>query len=436
MIKNYLETKEEKQKEIHFLFREKIKIKDIIINYVIPLIPYAIGVSFLGSILYKYFPFFDIQWKIFFVFFILITGYIMISGYLTTMLYGPLKKVYKEVNKELKYKNILLENQKFANEQSFKLNDIFKLFSEHLSSTIQITEKNSLELIKGLEYLYENTKKQTELIESSVSSGQNLLSVIEDQMKHNKEMIKILESLIESHQRNLQDNLNRVSSLVNEVNNLTPLMDSIKDIAEQTNLLALNAAIEAARAGEQGRGFAVVADEIRKLSMKTENTSKQIISQIKKLSERMNKEFENLKNEISKSEQLKQLENAGKTVKAMESSFSSVGNMIFEIINKIHEQNEVVFNTVTALLGKIQFQDVVRQKLERVIEDLKELSEYNTALMKWLLSPDTEEKPSEIQKLLDTFYQRYVMQSQREIHAKIVNNTLQIKEEAPKIELF
>ena len=67
----------------------------------------------------------------------------------------------------------------------------------------------------------------------------------------------------------------------------------------------------------------------------------------------------------------------------MESSFSSVGNMIFEIIHKIHEQHEVVFKTVTDLLGKIQFQDVVRQKLERVIEDLKELSEYNTALMKF-----------------------------------------------------
>lgn len=436
MSKYHLETKEEKQKELYFLLREKVEIKDIIIHHVIPLIPYAIGVSFLGSILYKYFPFFDIQWKIFFVFFILMTGYLIIGGYLQTMLYGPFKKVYKKINEELKYQKISSENQKFANEQRLKFNDIFKLFSEHLTSTITTTEENSLELIKGLEYLYENSKRQTKLIESSVSSGQNLLSVIEEQMKHNTQMIKILESLSESHQINLQDNLNHVSSLVNEVNNLTPLMDSIKDIAEQTNLLALNAAIEAARAGEQGRGFAVVADEIRKLSMKTENTSKQIISQIKKLSERMNKEFENLKNEISRSEELEQLKNTENTVKEMESSFSSVGNMIFDIIHKIHEQNEVVFNTVTDLLGKIQFQDVVRQKLERVIEDLKELSEYNTALMKWLASPDTEEKPMEIQKLLDSFYQRYVMQSQREIHAKIVNNTLQIKEEAPKIELF
>jgi methyl-accepting chemotaxis protein len=414
----------------------KRKMREVIKNYLIFVLPFAILVSFLGSIVYEYFPFFELKWKIFITFFILILFLLFICGYFTLRVAGPIKKLYKSIDKEYGILQKKLTEHEFSDEQILKLNDIFKLFSEHLFSTIKTTEENSIELIKGLEYLYENTKKQTELIENSVSSGQNLLSVIEEQMKHNKEMIKILESLIESHQKNLQDNLNRVSSLVNEVNNLTPLMDSIKDIAEQTNLLALNAAIEAARAGEQGRGFAVVADEIRKLSMKTENTSKQIISQIKKLSERMNKEFEIFKNKISQSEHLEKLKNAEDTVKGMESSFNSVGNMIFDIIHKIHEQHEVVFKTVTDLLGKIQFQDVVRQKLERVIEDLKELSEYNTALMKWLVSPDVEEKPMEIQKLLDNFYQRYVMQSQREVHAKVVNNALQMKEEVPKIELF
>jgi len=410
--------------------REVVK---IYLNFALP---FAILVSFLGSIVYKYFPFFDISWKIFITFFILILFCSFLCGYLTVKVTGPIKKFYKSVEKKYENQQKKIVAYEFSDKQMLKLNEVYELFSEHLTSTIKTTEENSMELIKGLEYLYESTKKQTEIIENSVSSGQNLLSVIESQIKHNKEMIKILESLVESHKRNLQDDLDRISSLVNEVNNLTPLMDSIKDIAEQTNLLSLNAAIEAARAGDQGRGFAVVADEIRKLSMKTENTSKQIISQIKKLSERMNKEFENFKNEISKSEHLTQLKNVENRVTGMESAFSSVGNLIVDIIHKIYEQNEVVFKTATDLLGKIQFQDVVRQKLERVIEDLKELSEYNTALMKWLESSDKEEKPMEIQKLLDSFYQRYVMQSQREIHAKIVNNTLQIKEEAPKIELF
>jgi len=135
----------------------------------------------------------------------------------------------------------------------------------------------------------------------------------------------------------LAEKLNRLAEAAAKVNQV---LTTVSEVAEQTNLLALNAAIEAARAGEQGRGFAVVADEVRKLAERTSSSTKQIGDMIQRIQVGTQRTIDAMQTDVARANQGEELaRRAGESIGQIEQRTGEVVQSVNEIHLALREQS-------------------------------------------------------------------------------------------------
>lgn len=292
---------------------------------------------------------------------------------------GRVQLIQNALNRIAEQKDLTHNIPNTSNDEIGTIIDAFNRHLEHLSATFSQLQQKSSHVKSSMDYLSSKSKSalkenreqqnRTDQIAAAVNEMSSTSAVIsqdmslasdetlnmQEQSTVGRDRMQAILTSIDSLSEEVAGGFKSVEVVTSQTDEIGSILQTIESIAEQTNLLALNAAIEAARAGEQGRGFAVVADEVRSLAKRTQGSTDEIRKMIESLIE-------------SSGSALTSMKTCSTMSTETASTVSENVVMIQALFNSIDSVNQAIERVTSASESQSQASEEINKNVQNVNE--------------------------------------------------------------------
>jgi len=273
--------------------------------------------------------------------------------------YGSCKSmataIFNGINKKEHCAHYILEML----EEERKVQDLLDLLTEHINNATSLIDG----IVQIVHDLYENIDNQAKSVEESSKKTEvmvnSLMTTSELSQKKRKDIKGLLDNTTQS-QESMRETIESIQGISQSVDGIASAIKIISAIAANTNLLSMNAAIEAAHAGEAGKGFAVVANEIRRLSESTRENSRNISQTLKNIIDGI-------------AETSKQSDDTGVRINGMSTEISSFADTMSTLINTFNELSAESGDITNALCDLRDISNSVKTDYDKMLKMTNQL---------------------------------------------------------------
>ncbi|MCF7948971.1 MAG: hypothetical protein K9M94_10340 [Spirochaetia bacterium] len=310
-------------------------------------------------------------------------------------------------------------------EALFGMAKVVPILNGQLQAVIDYTEEAAMELSRSFISINRKAKEQVDDVRrvfgtmSASEDGGERQNALVDIRENLNSLTSGLATLLEQIKKNSES----INSILHQTKSIEEIVATTSEITENSRVLSINATIEAARAGEHGRGFAVVAGEFKQMTERSEAATAEIEETVRMISQLI----ASVQKEIEESEDISR--RLGEETKSHgRESLDKIDAMMEgakQDLQKLSEHAESFAQDIKSIIVSIQFQDITRQRIEHVIEPLKEFASDMEKIGDYLEHidrTDSVQKLSSFDSALDRLKQKYTMEAEKELLENSLTN--------------